>query len=147
MLSKPQLKRLVDRYVLDAQVLLNNRRYATSIYLSGYAVELALKYKICKIFKFNLGYPESSLEFNLYLKGSGKRLSAYIKDVRNLKIHDLSKLLEYSGEKVTIESTRSAEWAIVENWNVLSRYDGSVVRRSKANDFCEATNLVLSALL
>ena len=66
MISKPTLKKLVKERLRDSEALFNRRRYHASIYMSGYAVEIALKYKICKMYYFSKGFPENADEFQSY---------------------------------------------------------------------------------
>lgn len=63
MISKKTLRELVDQKLKDAEVLTANKRYASAIYMAGYALELTLKLKICKLFKFAQGFPENKAEF------------------------------------------------------------------------------------
>lgn len=66
MISKKTLRELVDQKLKDADVLIANRRYTSAIYMAGYALELALKLKVCKIFKFLKGFSENKVEFIVY---------------------------------------------------------------------------------
>ena len=61
----------------DAQVLFDNQRYHGAVYLCGYAVEFALKARICDTLDVD-PYPETERDF---------------------KIHELDKLLLLSGRK------------------------------------------------
>ena len=36
----------------DAKALFEKRRYPTAIYMAGYAIEIALKHEICKMYIF-----------------------------------------------------------------------------------------------
>jgi AbiV family abortive infection protein len=47
-LDRSKLCRLADRYARDAETLLKNRRWSSAYYLSGYAIECALKACIAK---------------------------------------------------------------------------------------------------
>jgi hypothetical protein len=50
---------LITQKTKDAQALLLNNRNASSIYLMGYAVEFALKRKICNTLGFIHGFHEN----------------------------------------------------------------------------------------
>ncbi|MCB0065385.1 MAG: HEPN domain-containing protein [Caldilineaceae bacterium] len=65
----------------DAEVLLAANRYDGAMYLCGYAVELALKARICRTLKW-AGYPSTRKEFEGY---------------QSLRTHDLKVLLHLSG--------------------------------------------------
>ena len=147
MISKPDLKTLSNRYLLDGKVLLNNRRYATAIYVSGYAVELALKYKICRLLRFGNGYPETVQEFNLYARGRLKFTGTTIRDIRDLKIHDLSDLLFYSGEQIQFTTHLVSEWDIVKSWDVFMRYNPGIVRKVRAELFYTAARKLTTEFL
>lgn len=62
MLAKHDVRRLARARLADAEVLHERRRYDSAIYLCGYAVELGLKTRICRILKWN-GYPWTRKEF------------------------------------------------------------------------------------
>lgn len=147
MITKPDLKKLINRYVTDSDVLLSNRRYASSIYLGGYAVELALKYRICKLLQFGYGYPENDIEFNRYTKGKSRFTGTTIKRVKDLKTHNLSGLLFYSGEQINITTNFLAEWNIIKSWDVFMRYNPAIVRKVKAVSFYNAAKILVGKLL
>lgn len=87
-------------------MLLNAKRYDCAVYLCGYAIELALKARICKTLKWS-GYPETQKEFD--------RLSSF-------KIHDLNILLRLTGRESIIKSKFFAEWSAVTTWTPEVRY-------------------------
>ncbi len=66
MIPKKILRELVNQKLKDAEVLTSNRRYSTAFYIAGYALEIALKLKVCRIFKFAQGFPEDKLDFSKY---------------------------------------------------------------------------------
>ena len=53
MITRSELKKLVERRLRDAHVLINGRRYESAYYIAGYAVECAIKACIAKQFKRN----------------------------------------------------------------------------------------------
>ncbi len=61
------IKILIAKRLIDARVLLNSRRYPSAIYMSGYALELAFKYGICRLMKFTKGFPENRPEFDFII--------------------------------------------------------------------------------
>jgi hypothetical protein len=136
MISKPVIKSLVARRLGDSKVLLKNRRYPAAIYLCGYALELALKYRICRLMKFDLGFPENKTEFDLYYSDTRKIfLRSTIRELRDIRHHKLPVLLRYSGEQVNIESHFPSEWNYVKDWNPEMRYVNQVIRKQRATDF------------
>ncbi len=124
MISRKTLRELIFNKLKDAGILLSNRRYASAIYMAGYALELSLKLKICKIFKFAQGFPETRPEFVLYQNSAKSQglLSRTISQLKEIRNHDLNKLLLYSGERYKIRSVYSAEWNMVASWDPEMKY-------------------------
>jgi len=86
--------------------LFGNRRYDSATYLCGYAVELALKARICRTLKWT-GFPSSNREFQ---------------DYKSLKTHNLDVLLAFSGLESKIRSGFLSEWSVVTQWKPENRY-------------------------
>lgn len=106
MLVTTDIRQIAKARLKDAQVLLAAQRYDGAVYLCGYAVEMALKARICKTLKW-AGYPESRKEF--------EQLSSF-------KAHDLDVLLRLSGREASVKSNFLMEWSAVSVWNPESRY-------------------------
>lgn len=148
MISKPSLKSLIIRRLGDARVLLKNRRYPAAIYLAGYGVELALKYRICKIMEFTKGFPESKSEFNKYYQDTRKTiLRQTMRSLWDIRHHNLPILLRYSGKQVNVKTRLNAEWGIVKGWNPEMRYINSTIRRHTANDFLNSASAIITGIL
>ena len=124
MISTRDLKSAARAYLRDATVLLGAKRYDGAYYLCGYAVELALKARICRTLRWP-GFPQTHAEF----KG---RLS--------LKTHDLEDLLRFTGVQDRVHTKHRAEWSFVLNWNPELRY-----RKTGNSTQQEAANMVISA--
>lgn len=62
MLDRSELKKIAQARIEDGEILLNSHRYDGSIYLCGYAVEIALKERICRTLGWS-GYPSTRREF------------------------------------------------------------------------------------
>lgn len=148
MISKAVLKLLAGRALKDAQVLLDNRRYASSIYIGGYALEFGLKYRICQMMQFDSGFPENAGEFNHYVLHSGNGfLKGTIQSIRHLKTHDLRRLLDYSGEEFLILENYRHDWDVVSAWDVALRYNARVIRKAQAENFYRSAKLLAGVLL
>lgn len=99
----------------EAHSLLNGGFPDGAYYLGGYALELALKAVICKHWNVDDLFADN----NTYPKDS----------IRVLKVHDLSRLLLFSGllENHRTEKsnnlTFSTNWSNVEKWSESARYD------------------------
>jgi hypothetical protein len=90
----------------DARHLLAAGRFDGAVYLCGYAVELALKARICDTLGW-LGFPETSKEFQPY---------------QSLKTHSLEILLTFTGQQQRIKTDHLVEWSAVTVWDPESRY-------------------------
>jgi hypothetical protein len=106
MISSGELRKIAKARWLDAAALLKARRYDGAYYLSGYAIELALKARICRTLKWP-GFPESAQEF---------------KGLQSIKTHDLEMLLRFSGIEGRIKQKHLPEWSVVLDWNPEKRY-------------------------
>jgi hypothetical protein len=134
MISKKTLRELVDQKPKDAEVLIANRRYASAVYMAGYALELALKLQICKIFKFTQGFPENKAEFITYQNSAKSQplLAGTITHIRDIRNHDLNKLLFYSGVEFQIKLNYLNEWALVLSWDPEMRYKVQKILKREA---------------
>lgn len=148
MISKPVLKSLITRRIGDSKVLLRNRRYPATIYMSGYALELALKYRISSLMKFNDGFPENKAEFNLYYSDTKKIvLRSNINELRDIRHHKLPTLLRYSGKQVNIETHFTTAWDFVKDWSPEMRYSNDTVRKQKAEDFLKYVRVIINEIM
>ncbi len=85
----------------DAQVLYDNGRYDGAAYICGYAVEFALKARICETLN-TTAYPDA---------------------IAGFKTHKLETLLILTGQEGRIKSGVFEAWNfIVENWQPEMRY-------------------------
>lgn len=106
MISTKDLRSIARARLRDAQVLLKAKRFDGAFYLSGYAVELALKARICRTLKWR-EFPQSGREFE---------------DFRSLRTHDLEVLLKFSGIGERIKARHAVAWTVVVRWDPESRY-------------------------
>jgi HEPN domain-containing protein len=112
MIARADMRRIAQARLQDARALRDRGRYDGAVYLCGYAVEIALKTRICLTLKWP-GFPSTSREFE------GKQ---------SLRTHDLSLLLELSGVEAMIRSRYLTAWSAVVVWVPELRYQtvGSV---------------------
>ena len=106
MIAAKDLRTIARARLRDARVLLRARRFDGAFYLCGYAVELALKARICQTLKWT-GFPETSQDF---------------KGLQSVKTHDLEVLLRFSGVESRVKASHLAEWSVVLDWNPDKRY-------------------------
>lgn len=109
MLTVNQLRELARERIKDAEALLTSKRYEGAMYICGYAVEIALKARICKTLRW-IDFPSETKEFNQNQK------------YQFLKSHVLGLLLSYSGQEERVKTKFSAEWSAVAAWSPESRY-------------------------
>lgn len=116
MIPKSDLRRIAKARLSDSEVLFRARRYDGGMYLCGYAVELALKARICKTLKWS-GFPFTQSEFHGY---------------SSFKTHNLDVLLTLSGIEAKIKTRFLVEWSAVAMWDPEARYRS--VGSAKRND-------------
>jgi len=106
MLTEQELSAIARARLQDAEVLFSDGRYDGAEYLCGYAVEIALKARICKTLSWS-GYPSTNKEFQ---------------NLQSFKTHDLDVLLSLSGVEAKIKTDHLADWSAVEPWDPAARY-------------------------
>ena len=106
MIAAKDLRTIARARLRDAKVLLLAKRFDGAVYLCGYAVELALKARICRTLRWS-EFPERANEFQ---------------GLQSLKTHDLGLLLRLSGVRDRITAKYVAEWSVVADWTPEQRY-------------------------
>jgi HEPN domain-containing protein len=112
MIGLEELDNIASARIDDAKTLLAAGRFDSASYLSGYAVEVALKARICRTLQW-MGFPSTNAEFQGY---------------KSFQTHELQVLLRLSGHEARIKETHARSWNVVETWTVDVRYNavGSV---------------------
>lgn len=87
-------------------MLLGANRADGAGYVCGYAVELALKARICETLNWP-GFPENRREFENFA---------------SFRTHKLDVLLTLSGQERRIKSDYFSEWSAVVSWDPETRY-------------------------
>ena len=115
----------------DAEALFDAGRYDAASYLCGYAVEVALKAKICETLNW-AGYPSTNREF---------------KELQSFRTHNLSMLLRLSGQESRIRASMPNAWLNVARWNPELRYliPGSA-SESSASDLLTQMKLIVGTI-
>ncbi len=116
MIARSDLKKLARARLKDAQILLAGKRYDGAVYVCGYAIELALKARICALLKWS-GYPDTRGEFA---------------NLTSFRTHDLAVLLRLSGRADRIRTKHLIDWSVVAEWDSESRY--RVIGTAKQKD-------------
>ena len=107
MISVAELDNIARARIEDATALLTAGRFDGATYLCGYAVELALKARICRTLNWT-EFPSTGGEFQAY---------------RSFQTHDLDVLLRLSGQGARIMQNHFPLWNAVARWTVESRYN------------------------
>src|SRR5712692_8238276 len=106
MIPRSDLRNIARARLRDSEVLFDRGRYDGAIYLCGYAVELALKARICRTLNWP-GFPSTRAEFASY---------------QSFRTHSLEVLLTLSGWEQKIKSRYPTEWSVVADWDPELRY-------------------------
>ncbi|HEX8691800.1 MAG TPA: HEPN domain-containing protein [Longimicrobium sp.] len=106
MIAADDLKHLARGRLRDAKALFRAGRYDAAAYICGYAVEAALKARICRTLRWT-GFPDTNKEFEHY---------------HSLKTHRLDVLLELSGQSPRITGRYGLHWDAVVKWDPVQRY-------------------------
>jgi HEPN domain-containing protein len=130
MISRTDLRRLARARLADSEVLFTKGRYDGAVYLSGYAIEVALKARICRTLKWS-EFPSSKKEFEPY---------------RSLRTHDLDVLLRLSGIENRIKTKNLTEWSIIATWDPEVRYKSTKAKHQDALSMIEAVKTLLKIL-
>lgn len=119
-MNRRDFQELARLRLQDAQALLKARRYSGAYYLSGYAVECALKACIAKKTKRHDFSPDRKFLDKIYT-------------------HELVKLINSAGlenELAGASNPLQTNWATVKDWNEHIRYEK--IGRQKAQDMVDA---------
>ena len=131
MIAVGDLDKISGARLEDAKLLLAAHRFDGAVYMCGYAVEVALKARVCR----TLGWPE----FPMSLKE--------FQGLTSFKTHDLDLLLRLSGQEANIKQNYFVDWNAVAVWNPEARYRpiGSAVK-SDADTIISAVETLLQVL-
>jgi HEPN domain-containing protein len=118
-LTTKELREIARARLGDAEALFAAKRYEGAMYVCGYAVEIALKARVCKTLKWP-DFPSTEKEFQSNTK------------YRFLKTHSLEVLLSYSGQENKTKTRFMTQWSAVAAWSPDSRYK-PVTKASRAS--------------
>jgi len=107
MIRVSELDTIAKARLGDAKALLEAKRFDGATYLCGYAVEVALKVRICRTLNWP-GFPSTSGEFHAY---------------RSFQTHELGVLLHLSGKEAEVKQEHMERWSLVAAWDPESRYN------------------------
>jgi hypothetical protein len=131
MLGSATLRSIAQARLQDANVLFANNRFDGAAYICRYAIELALKARICDTLNWQ-GFPETRKEFE---------------NLQSFKTHNLDVLLSLTGREQAIKQTNFADWSIVSAWNPEARYQSiGNVAATDAQAFLASAAILLPLL-
>jgi len=132
MITHTDLVKTARAHLRDARILKRNGSYDGAVYLCGYAVEIALKARICRTLKW-AGFPSTGAEFQ------------YVKSVQT---HIFEALLMFSGVEARIKPALALEWTAVNQWAPEQRYNPVGTQTAKdAAEMIAAAERLLKVLL
>ena len=131
MIDRGEMVNIAQARLEDATVLADSERCEGAIYMCGYAVEIALKARICETLDWQ-GYPSTARDFEKY---------------RSFRTHGLDVLLHLSGVEKMIRTEFLTEWSAVLGWDPQARYRpvGSSTKED-AEYMIESARTLLEAL-
>lgn len=106
MITRADLQKTAREYLDAAIILRAERKYDVSVYLCGYAVEIALKDRTCETLHWP-SFPDTPGEF---------------KNLTSFKTHNLEILLRLSGIEDRIKPALAGDWSVVTKWDPEQRY-------------------------
>jgi hypothetical protein len=107
MIAVAELDRIARARLDDAKALLAADRLDAALYICGYAVEVGLKARICRVLSW-AGFPNTSAEFQ---------------SCRSFQVHELDVLLRLSGQEERVKAAHVDHWSIAAGWRSESRYN------------------------
>jgi len=132
MITRADLRKTSREYLAAAAILRDNRKHDVSVYLCGYAVEIALKDRICRLLRWQ-GFPSTKKEF--------EGLSSF-------KTHNLEILLQLSGADYKIGPAQTGYWSVVTRWDPEQRYSPRGTKtQTDADEMIVATENIMKVIL
>ncbi len=107
MITRADLTKTARAHLRDARILNRRGSYDGAVYLCGYAVEIALKARICRTLRW-AGFPSTRSEFE---------------HVKSVQTHVFEALLLFSGAGDRIKPALASDWSIVKRWAPEQRYN------------------------
>lgn len=131
MIPLVELDKIARARLEDAKTLLAAGRFDGATYVCGYAVEVALKARICR----TLNWPE--------FPSTGGEFQAY----RSFQTHELEVLLRLSGQEPRVKQNHFGLWTTAATWKAESRYNSiGTAKQSDAEAMIRAAEALLAVL-
>lgn len=130
-ISFRELESLCEEKIADSELLIREGRYRSAYYICGYAMEMALKRRICITLGWRSGYPNTRKSFE---------------NLHSFKTHNLDILLHLSGMEELIQDGYVFAWSLVSEWDPEIRYSTGHVDEEMALSMLTATKTLLEVL-
>jgi len=132
MITRADLTKTARAHLRDAGILYRRGSYDGASYLCGYAVEIALKGRICRTLRWT-GFPSTPGEFQ---------------NVKSVQTHNFEALLLFTGLENRIKVVQYDDWVIVKKWTPEQRYNPVGTQSiTDAADMIAAARTLLEILL
>lgn len=136
------LRGLAKEKLKEARVLFVSDKLHGAKYLAGYAVEHAVKYRICRHLGWS-SYPPLNPR-------SSTKVASW-DGLASLKTHDLQTLLLFTGSLDTIfhDAVLAAAWDDVKGWESEMRYEAIKTQRAekaKLKSFLDSAAIIMRSL-
>jgi hypothetical protein len=126
-----ELDKIARARLEDAETLFAAGRFDGATYVCGYAVEVALKARICRTLNWP-EFPSTGVEFQAY---------------RSFQTHELDVLLRLSGQEPRVKENHFTLWNAVANWKAESRYNViGTAQPGNSGAMIQATEALLAVL-
>jgi len=106
MIPAKQLRRIARERLQESEILYARKKFDGALYLCGYAIETALKARICRTLKW-ADFPSTKSDFQSF---------------QSFRTHELDVLLRLSGIEKMIMAKYRNEWSAVNEWDPEMRY-------------------------
>ncbi len=132
MITRADLAKTARAHLRDARILHRHGSYDSAVYLCGYAVEIALKARICRALRW-AGFPSTPGEFQ---------------NIKSVQTHNFEALLLFTGLENRIKIVQYDDWVIVKKWTPEQRYNPvGTQTMADAADMIAAARTLLEILL
>ena len=99
-----ELRDTAEAHWENAKILRDAGKYDGAVYLCGYAVEIALKARICQVLNWPTFPPAGNEDF------------------KSVFTHKIEPLLWFSGAVAEVKPKHLPDWAIIKRWDPELRY-------------------------
>lgn len=132
MITRSDLTKTAWAHLRDAGILYRRGSYDGASYLCGYAMEIALKARICRTLRWS-DFPSTPGEFQ---------------NVKSVQTHNFEALLLFTGLENRIKSLQYLQWGKAKTWNPEQRYNPVGTQTiTDAADMIAASRTLLEILL